>query len=94
MEKYYPTWTLQESSPFLQTAKESYAAVLGKEPFLDKWTFSTNGVTICGIHGIPCIGMGPGNEVYAHAANEATEIEHLTKAAAFYAAFVAKLNGK
>jgi acetylornithine deacetylase/succinyl-diaminopimelate desuccinylase-like protein len=44
--------------------------------------------------GIPCLGLGPGNEVYAHAANEACPIEHLSGAVAFYAALVAKLNGK
>jgi acetylornithine deacetylase/succinyl-diaminopimelate desuccinylase-like protein len=36
--------------------------------------------------------MGPGNEIYAHAPNESCPVEHLTKAAAFYAAFVYALN--
>ena len=36
----------------------------------------------------------PGNEIYAHAANEACPVEHLSGAVAFYAALVAKLNGK
>jgi len=44
--------------------------------------------------GIPTFGLGPGNEVYAHAANEACPVEHLSAAVAFYAALVAKLNGK
>ncbi len=43
---------------------------------------------------IPCIGLGPGNEIYAHAPNEACPIEHLTKAAAFYAALVYNLAQK
>ena len=38
--------------------------------------------------------LGPGNEIYAHAANEACPVEHLSGAVAFYAALVAKLNGK
>lgn len=91
-EKYYPTWVLPENSPWLQTAAKAYEEVLDKQPFIDKWTFSTNGVAIMGMHGIPCLGMGPGNEVQAHAPNEACPIEHLTKAAAFYAAFVYALN--
>jgi putative selenium metabolism hydrolase len=93
-EKYYPTWALDEKSPYLKNAVAAYAGVLGKKPFVDKWTFSTNGVAICGMKGIPCLGLGPGNEVYAHAANEACPIEHLSGAVAFYAALVAKLNGK
>jgi acetylornithine deacetylase/succinyl-diaminopimelate desuccinylase-like protein len=67
---------------------------LGRKPFVDKWTFSTNGVAIMGMHNIPCLGMGPGNEIYAHAPNEACPVEHLTQAAAFYAAFVYELNMK
>jgi putative selenium metabolism hydrolase len=94
MEKYYPTWALQENSPYLKSAVAAYTAVLGKAPLVDKWTFSTNGVAIAGLHGIPCLGLGPGNEIYAHAPNEACPVEHLSAAAAFYAALVAKMNGK
>jgi putative selenium metabolism hydrolase len=93
-EKYYPTWTLAEDSPYLQHATAAYAGVLGRAPLVDKWTFSTNAVSIAGRRGIPCLGLGPGNEVYAHAANEACPIEHLSSAVAFYAALVARLNGK
>jgi putative selenium metabolism hydrolase len=92
-QKYYPTWTLPETSPHLQAAVETYRGLFGNPPLVDKWTFSTNGVAIAGKHGIPCLGLGPGNEVYAHAANEATPIEHLTSAAAFYAGLVGRFAG-
>lgn len=39
-------------------------------PLTDKWTFSTNGVSIMGRNGIPVIGFGPGAEAQAHAPNE------------------------
>jgi putative selenium metabolism hydrolase len=93
MDKYYPTWTIEEGSPWLEHAVAAYAAALGETPRVDKWTFSTNGVAIRGIHGIPCIGMGPGDEVLAHAPDEACPVDHLWKAAAFYAALVARLGG-
>jgi putative selenium metabolism hydrolase len=86
MEKYYPTWTLPMDSPYLGNATAVYRALFGKEPHVGKWTFSTNGIAIAGIHGIPCLGLGPGDEIYAHAPNEAAPVEHLTEAAAFYAA--------
>jgi putative selenium metabolism hydrolase len=92
-QKYYPTWTLPETSPHLQAAVETYRGLFAKPPLVDKWTFSTNGVAIAGKHGIPCLGLGPGNEVHAHAANEATPIEHLTAAAAFYAGLVGRFAG-
>jgi putative selenium metabolism hydrolase len=93
-EKYYPTWVLEEKSPYLKIAVAAYTGVLGKAPLVDKWTFSTNAVAIAGMKGIPCLGLGPGNEVYAHAPNEACPVEHLSRATAFYAALVARLNGK
>jgi len=60
--------------------------VFGKEAVVDKWTFSTNGVTINGYYGIPCIGFGPGNEVLAHAPDEKVPVSDLVAASAFYAA--------
>ena len=93
-EKYYPTWVLEEKSPYLKNAVAAYAGVLGKAPLVDKWTFSTNAIAIAGMKGIPCLGLGPGNEVYAHAPNEACPVEHLSRATAFYAALVARMNGK
>ncbi len=93
-EKYYPTWALEESSPWLRQAVAAYQGVLGRGPLVDKWSFSTNAVAIAGMQGIPCLGLGPGNEVHAHAANEACPVEHLSGAAAFYTALVAVLNEK
>jgi len=91
-QKYFPTWVTPVDSPWLKSAEAAYQKTLGRAPKVDKWTFSTNGVAISGMHGIPCIGLGPGNEIYAHAPNEATPIEHLTEAASFYAALVWQLN--
>ncbi len=94
MEKYCPTWTLAEDSPWLAEAVAAYRSVFGEEPRVDKWTFSTNGVCTAGMHGIPTLGLGPGDEIWAHAPNENCPLEHLSRAAAFYAALVARLNGK
>lgn len=86
-EKYYPTWVLPENHPVILGAVKTYQEVFGGEPKVDKWTFSTNGVAIMGIHGIPCVGFGPAHETYAHSVNDQIPVEHLVKAAAFYAAF-------
>lgn len=85
MEKYYPTWVLPEDSPWLSLACETYQKVLGHAPKVDKWTFSTNGVAIAGLEGIPCLGLGPGDERLAHAPNEHCPVDDLNRAAAFYA---------
>lgn len=88
MEKYYPTWKIPETHPVVLNAVSAYKNLYNKEPHIDKWTFSTNGVTINGIYGIPVIGFGPGNEVLAHAPNEMVPVADLVTASAFYAAFV------
>jgi putative selenium metabolism hydrolase len=84
-DKYYPTWKIPADHPVVRAGVETYQRLFGAPPRVDKWTFSTNGVALCGKHGIPCLGFGPGNEVYAHAPNESIPIEHLVKASAFYA---------
>lgn len=88
MEKYYPTWKLEEDHPLVRKGVNAYSELFSEKPLVDKWTFSTNGVTINGYYGIPAIGFGPGNEVLAHAPNEKVPVEHLVKASAFYAMFV------
>lgn len=90
-KKYYPTWVTPSDSAWLKVAQAAYEKTLSRSPKIDKWTFSTNGVVISGMHHIPCLGLGPGNEVFAHAPNEATPIKHLTEAAAFYAALINEL---
>ena len=95
VEKYFPTWKLEEDSNWLRQASLSYKKTLEQEPTIDKWTFSTNCVFIMGKHPeIKCIGMGPGDEDQAHAPNEMTSVSDLSAAAAFYAGFVAQLNDK
>ena len=86
-KKYYPTWLLPEDHPLLQVAVGTYDELFGEAPEISRWVFSTNGVAVMGMHGIPCIGFGPGNEVFAHMATEQIPVEHLVKAAAWYAAF-------
>ena len=92
MEKYYPTWKIPEDHNVVQTGVRAFYNLFGRKPKIDKWTFSTNGVVINGIYGIPTIGFGPGNEVLAHAPNEKVAINDLVTASAFYAAFAYEIS--
>jgi len=87
MEKYYPTWKLEESHPLVRSGVETYKSLFGKDPVVDKWTFSTNGVATMGIMKVPTIGFGPGEEDNAHSVRERVPIAHLVAATQFYAAF-------
>jgi putative selenium metabolism hydrolase len=87
MEKYYPTWVVEEGHPLVRSGVETYRMLFGAAPVVDKWTFSTNGVATMGIMGVPTIGFGPGEEDNAHSVRERVPIEHLVTATAFYTAF-------
>ncbi|MGE5430860.1 MAG: YgeY family selenium metabolism-linked hydrolase [Syntrophomonadaceae bacterium] len=91
MEKYYPTWKLEENDPLIRAGKETFEELFNTDAFIDKWTFSTNGVVIKGTYGIPVLGFGPGDEILAHAPDEKVPVEHLFKASAFYAYLCSKV---
>lgn len=84
-EAYFPAWLIEADHPATLILTEAYRKLFHSEPLIDKWTFSTNGVSIMGKYGIPCIGFGPGHEDQAHAPNEKTWKNELVKAAAMYA---------
>ncbi len=100
IECYFPTWVIPEDHAVTKAMEEAYTNLYGNSrsgsvqtnemrkarPLTDKWTFSTNGVSIMGRNGIPVIGFGPGAEAQAHAPNEKTWKEDLVKCAAVYAA--------
>lgn len=87
---YFPTWVIQEENPLCGMLIDTATEIMDKEPLLDKWTFSTNGVSIMGMHNVPCIGFGPGREDQAHAPNEKIFKKELKIAAAVYAAIPLK----
>ncbi len=87
MKKYYPTWVFDEDHAAVRAGVAAGEAALGKKPVVTKWVFSTNGISTAGIHGIPTIGFGPSNEVWAHTPDDQCPISDLTIAARFYANF-------
>ena len=84
-DAYFPTWLIEEDHPVCLTLADAFRGLFKEEPVLDRWTFSTNGVSIMGRFGIPCVGFGPGHEDQAHAPNEKTWKKELVNSAAVYA---------
>lgn len=85
-ECYFPAWVLEEEHPVCRSLVSAFETLYDRAPLVDKWTFSTNGVSIMGRMGVPCIGFGPGHEDQAHAPNEKTWKSELVTACAMYAA--------
>ncbi len=81
----FKPWKIDPNHIVTQSVIESYKALFNKEPVLDVWPFSTNGVSIMGLHNIPVIGYGPGELKYAHAPNEEVKKAELIRCAALYA---------
>jgi putative selenium metabolism hydrolase len=86
-DSYFPTWVYEEDAPQVKGAIQTHERLFGKRPEVSRWTFSTNGVSIAGMYGIPSVGFGPAEESVAHTINDRVPIEHLTRCAAMYAAF-------
>lgn len=84
-ESYFPAWLIEDAHPVCRTVVDSYRRLFAKDPVVDKWTFSTNAVSIMGRFGIPCIGFGPGHEDQAHSPDEKTWKQELVDAASIYA---------
>jgi len=92
VEKYFPTWVMEEDSEIVRKTVAAYGEVFGAEPFVDKWTFSTNGIATAGVFSIPTIGFGPANEIYAHSPDDQCPVDHLVRAAAMYALLPLRLS--
>ena len=84
-ECYFPAWVLDQDHAACKALVDSFTSLFDEQPVVDKWTFSTNGVSIMGRYNIPCIGFGPGHEDQAHAPNEVTWKDELIRACAMYA---------
>ncbi len=87
-EQYFPSWAFPEEHPFVQAGRATMKALWSdSEDFhgQGKWDFSTNGNYWAGKLGIPCIGFGPGDEIYAHNVDEHVPLKDVVEATKFYA---------
>ncbi len=85
VDKYFPAWALEPEHLLVRAGLQARTQIgLQKEP-AGKWEFSTNGIYWAGKAGIPSIGFGPGDEIYAHTVGECIPLEEVVKATEFYA---------
>ena len=90
----FPFWVTAEDEPLLLTAAGAIEDLLGFEPHVGKWDFSTDGVYTAGVAGIPTIGFGPGEERYAHTTDEQIRLRDLEAAVPVYAELAVRMLSK
>ncbi|PKN98046.1 MAG: YgeY family selenium metabolism-linked hydrolase [Chloroflexi bacterium HGW-Chloroflexi-4] len=84
VDKYFPAWAIEEEHPLVQAGQAVKQAIGLPESKPGKWEFSTNGIYWAGKAGIPSIGFGPGDEIYAHTVGECVPLDEVVKATEFY----------
>lgn len=70
---FTPGYLLAPDHPVAIAAAHA-AAGAGLRPAIRPWTFATDGGHTCGVHGIPTIGFGPGDERDAHTSTERLDL--------------------
>ena len=92
VDKYYPAWALDEQHPIVQAGQETVRQLWNEPRPTGKWSFSTNGTYWAGKAGIPSIGFGPGDEIWAHTVNDQIPLHEVVEATEFYALLPKILN--
>lgn len=75
---------IEPNNWLVKVARKSCRQVLGKEPELKIWKFTTEAYCFSA-RGIPTIGFGPGEERFCHSNNEVISIDKLILATKIYA---------
>jgi putative selenium metabolism hydrolase len=86
----YPLMAIDPEHPLVHAGAAAVEAVTGVAPRLTAWRFGVN-ATFMSEAGIPCIGIGPGNEDHAHTAQEHVPVVELVQSARIYARLIERL---
>lgn len=86
----YPLMAIDEDHPLVRAGSAAVEAVTGRAGELRTWRFGVN-ATFMAEAGMPCIGIGPGNEDFAHTRDEHVPLAELVSASRIYARLIADL---
>jgi succinyl-diaminopimelate desuccinylase len=86
----YPLMAIDAGHALVQHGVDAVREVTGGEPPIGAWRFGVN-ATFMSEAGIPTIGIGPGNENFAHTKDEHVPVGELIDASRIYAALITRL---
>lgn len=87
---HYPLMFVDRDDPVVAAAIEGMTLVHGREPRVSAWRFGVNG-TFMAAAGIPTVGLGPGNEIWAHTPEEHIGVDDVITTAQAIAVAIAKI---
>lgn len=85
LQKFFAAWELPRQHPLVVSCAETYRALFKTNPKILLWPFCSNGSYTMGEKRIPTVLFGPGEERFAHSADEQVKVEQLVQATMFYA---------
>lgn len=94
LKKFFNAWVLPREHYLVKSAVSSYKKAYKKNTEAVLWPFCTNGSFTMGERKIPTIGFGPGEEKYAHVANEQIKFNDVLAAVKFYSVFPLTFSSK
>lgn len=86
----YPLMQIDQQHPLVAEAIAAVESVTGTKPKVTTWQFGVN-ATFMSEAGIPSIGIGPGNEKYAHTPEEHVPLSELINASKIYAELINRI---
>lgn len=86
----YPLMTIDDDHELVAAGADAVRDVTGRSPELKAWRFGVN-ATFMSEWGVPTIGIGPGNEDFAHTAHEHVPVDEVIQASRIYARLITSL---
>jgi putative selenium metabolism hydrolase len=86
----YPLMEIDPDHPLVVHGVAAVETVTGRTPAIGAWRFGVN-ATFMGAAGIPTIGIGPGDERWAHTRDEHVPVAELVDASRIYADLITRL---
>jgi len=90
--KWFPAMLTAPSEPVVLAMMAARKKILGDAGDVGAWYFGVDG-TFINEMGIPCVGLGPGNEYLAHTPKDVVPVNQLIYAARIYAALMLDMCG-
>ncbi len=89
---HYPLMYVAPDNPVVTAALAARKSAIGKDDAPAAWRFGVNGTFMCRA-GIPTVGLGPGNEKWAHTPDEHILIDDLTETCRIWTRLILRVCG-